>query len=77
MPTTCCKGPGFPTPKDAATKGERERLLYVVCVRKSEGGDEATPDYIATVDVDPQSSTYCKVRQIECNKALTWFLHFC
>jgi selenium-binding protein 1 len=39
-------------------EGPREKLLYVVCVQP--GGREK-PDYLATVDVDPDSPDYCKV----------------
>nr|CAD7439966.1 unnamed protein product [Timema bartmani] len=41
-------------------KGSREKLLYVVCVQP-EPEITKRPDYLATVDVDPQSETYCQV----------------
>ncbi|XP_077176112.1 methanethiol oxidase-like [Paroedura picta] len=40
-------------------KGPRERLMYVSCVLTGTGTQ--APDYVATVDVDPESPTYCKV----------------
>ncbi|XP_071943536.1 methanethiol oxidase-like [Antedon mediterranea] len=55
---SCCPGPGYRTPLDAM-KGPREELLYIPCIyRNTEIG---RPDYLATVDIDPRSSTYCKV----------------
>lgn len=53
----CSNGPGYRTPLDAMTKGPREKILYVICVQPN-GKD---PDYLAVVDVDPQSKDYCKV----------------
>ncbi|XP_077176318.1 methanethiol oxidase-like [Paroedura picta] len=40
-------------------KGPRERLMYVVCLLT--GSSTQSPDYLATVDIDPESPTYCKV----------------
>ncbi|XP_077176359.1 methanethiol oxidase-like [Paroedura picta] len=40
-------------------KGPRERLIYVPCILT--GTSIQAPDYLATVDVDPESPTYCKV----------------
>ncbi|XP_053606515.1 methanethiol oxidase isoform X2 [Plodia interpunctella] len=54
---SCCKGPGYSSPLEAFTKGAREQLLYAVCVQP----DRTKQDYLATVDVDPKSQTYCKV----------------
>ncbi|RVE54085.1 hypothetical protein evm_001208 [Chilo suppressalis] len=53
----CCKGPGYASPLDAFKNGAREELLYVICVQP----DTTKQDYIATVDVDPKSPTYCQV----------------
>ncbi|XP_077176375.1 methanethiol oxidase-like [Paroedura picta] len=39
--------------------GPRERLMYVSCILTGSGTQ--APDYLATVDVDPESPTYCKV----------------
>jgi len=49
-----CGGPGYATPLEA-TRGPREKLVYLPCVAV---GKE---DYIATVDVDPTSKTYSQV----------------
>lgn len=38
--------------------GPREKLLYVICVQP---GGRDKPDYLATVDADPESPDYCKV----------------
>ncbi|XP_026547437.1 methanethiol oxidase-like isoform X1 [Notechis scutatus] len=40
-------------------KGPREELMYVLCVLTKTGTQ--MPDYLATVDVDPKSPTYCQV----------------
>ncbi|XP_023949721.1 methanethiol oxidase [Bicyclus anynana] len=54
----CCKGgPGYASPLDAFRNGPREELLYVVCVQP----DQTKQDYLATVDVDPNSPTYSQV----------------
>ncbi|CAM8914920.1 unnamed protein product [Rhodiola kirilowii] len=55
----CCKtGPGYATPLEAMS-GPKETLLYVTCVYSGTGREK--PDYLATVDVDPNSPTYSKV----------------
>ncbi|EYU32716.1 hypothetical protein ABFS82_14G038900 [Erythranthe guttata] len=55
----CCKkGPGYATPL-AAMSGPRETLIYVTCVYTGTGKEN--PDYLATVDIDPNSPTYSKV----------------
>ncbi len=55
----CCHGtgPGYATPLDAYNNGPREKLLYVPAVV----ADGSRPDYLTTVDVDPESSTYSQV----------------
>lgn len=53
----CC-GPGYPSPLEAMEKGPREKLLYVPCIQTA-GANK--PDYLATVDVDPDSATYSQV----------------
>ncbi|MDF5722495.1 MAG: selenium-binding family protein [Rhizonema sp. PD37] len=53
----CC-GPGYASP-EAAIQAEREKLLYTVALYVGTGIEE--PDYLATIDVDPQSSTYSQV----------------
>ncbi|XP_077176346.1 methanethiol oxidase-like [Paroedura picta] len=40
-------------------RGPRERLMYVSCILTGSGTQ--APDYLSTVDVDPESPTYCKV----------------
>nr|ABS87600.1 selenium binding protein [Dunaliella viridis] len=51
---SCC---GFyPDPK-AAVRGPRETLLYVPAIVP----DASRPDYLCTVDVNPESKTYCSV----------------
>ncbi|XP_054839604.1 methanethiol oxidase-like isoform X1 [Eublepharis macularius] len=40
-------------------KGPRERLIYVPCILTGSGVQ--APDYLATVDVDPESPCYCQV----------------
>ena len=61
MPEACCSagsgGPGYATPLDAFRFGAREKLVYVPCVVPQKD----RPDYLATVDIDPESADYCKV----------------
>lgn len=57
MAHDCC-GPGYASPADA-TKAEREKLLYAIALYT--GTDIAEPDYLATIDVNPDSPTYCQV----------------
>ena len=51
-------GPGYATPMDAFKYGSREKIVYIPCIVP--GKDR--PDYVATVDIDPGSQDYCKVR---------------
>uniref|UniRef100_A0A1L8DCK3 Methanethiol oxidase n=1 Tax=Nyssomyia neivai TaxID=330878 RepID=A0A1L8DCK3_9DIPT len=51
-------GPGYPTPL-AAMAGPREKILYVITVQPNKEHPEG--DYLSTVDVDPDSPTYCQV----------------
>lgn len=53
-----CGGPGYATPEEAM-KAEPEKVLYTVALY--EGTDVQEPDYLATVDVDPDSPTYSQV----------------
>lgn len=57
MPKDGC-GPGYASPKEAM-KAEREKLLYTVALYVGTGIEK--PDYLATVDVDPDSDTYSQV----------------
>ncbi|XP_022105572.1 selenium-binding protein 1-like [Acanthaster planci] len=58
--STCCKGkgPGYKSPQEAM-KGPKEEIVYLPCIYRNT--EVKKPDYLATVDVDPRSSTYCKV----------------
>lgn len=38
-------------------EGPREKIMYVICVHT----DPEKPDVLSTVDIDPESPTYCKV----------------
>lgn len=53
----CC-GPGYASPADAI-QAEREKLLYTIALYTGTGIEE--PDYLATIDVDPNSPTYSQV----------------
>lgn len=52
-----CLGPGYRSPKAAMLEGPREKLIYVVCIHT----DPKKADVLCTVDVDPESSDYCKI----------------
>ncbi|XP_073241029.1 methanethiol oxidase-like [Porites lutea] len=56
--STCKCGPGYATPLEAM-KGPREKLLYLPCIRTNTGIEK--PDYLVTVDADPDSPTYSQV----------------
>ena len=58
----CC-GPGFSSPQEAI-KSPKEKLLYTIAIYTGTGIQK--PDYLATIDVDPDSPTYSQVihRQI-------------
>lgn len=51
-------GPGYASPAEAI-QADPEKLLYVVALYVGTAVDK--PDYLATVDVDPSSSTYGQV----------------
>jgi selenium-binding protein 1 len=53
-----CGGPGYATPEEAM-QAEPEKLLYTTALYV--GTDVQSPDYLATVDVDPASPTYSRV----------------
>lgn len=57
-PDHCNGGPGYATPLDAM-KGPREKLLYLPCIRSNTGIEK--PDYLATVDADPNSPSFSQV----------------
>lgn len=52
-------GPGYATPLEAMKNGPREKILYVICVQPNQS--ETKTDLLATVDVDPNSETYCQI----------------
>nr|CAH7719517.1 unnamed protein product [Callosobruchus chinensis] len=52
-------GPGYASPLAAMKSGPREKLLYCICIQPNEG--EGKTDLLATVDVDPESPTYCQI----------------
>ena len=61
---SCCQQsdsrPGFSSPTEAFLNGTREKILYVTCIQPN-GEEEQKADYLAVVDVDPSSATYCQV----------------
>lgn len=57
MTHECC-GPGYAS-VEAAMQAEREKLLYTIALYTGSGIEAA--DYLATIDVDPNSSTYSEV----------------
>ena len=57
MNNVCC-GPGYASPGEAI-KAPSEKLLYTIAIYTGTGIQK--PDYLATVDVDPDSPTYSQV----------------
>jgi methanethiol oxidase len=53
------EGPGYLTPQAAIEESERERVAYVLGLYV--GTDVDAPDFLATVDVDPESDTYREI----------------
>ena len=53
-------GPGYASPKEAFYLAPKEKILYIPCIIP----DKDRPDYLSTVDVDPESPTYQKVSDI-------------
>ena len=53
----CC-GPGYASPQEAM-QAEPEKLLYSVALYTGTGVE--APDYLATIDVDPESPTYSQI----------------
>ena len=60
----CC-GPRYASPEEAI-KAPREKLLYSIAIYTGTGIQK--PDYLATVDADPESSTYSQVIDLQ------WFI---
>ena len=52
-------GPGYKSPL-AAMAGPRETIIYVTCIQPY-GKQKGKPDYLATIDVNPESDQYCRV----------------
>lgn len=52
-------GPGYATPQAAIEESERETLAYVMGLYVGTDIDE--PDFVAVVDLDPDSETYCEI----------------
>jgi selenium-binding protein 1 len=52
-------GPGFATPQAAVEEAEREQLAYVMGLYV--GTDVDASDFVAVVDVDPESDTYQEI----------------
>lgn len=55
--SSCC-GPGYASPAHAM-KAPREKLLYTIAIYVGTGIQK--PDYLATIDADPESPTYSQV----------------
>ncbi|SEQ70781.1 selenium-binding protein SBP56-related protein [Natrinema salaciae] len=53
------EGPGYATPQAAIEEGGREKLAYVMSLYV--GTDVDAPDFVAVVDLDPESDTYCEI----------------
>ncbi|BCL39150.1 selenium-binding family protein [Nostoc sp. MS1] len=56
--THACCGPGYASP-EAAIQAEREKVLYAIALYTGTGIE--APDYLATIDVDPDSLTYSQI----------------
>ncbi len=52
-------GPGYASPQAAIEAGGREELAYVMSLYTGTDIDE--PDFVAVVDLDPDSETYCEI----------------
>ena len=59
----CRCGPGYATPLDAMKNGPREKVVYLPCIYQRTGVD--VNDYLATVDIDPESDAFCQVSHFE------------
>ena len=53
------EGPGYATPQAAIEEAERETTAYVMGLYV--GTDVDAPDFLAVVDLDPDSDTYAEV----------------
>ena len=52
-------GPGYATPQAAIEQSDREKVAYVIGLYVGTGVD--APDFIAVVDLDPDSATYQEI----------------
>ncbi|MBV9280163.1 MAG: selenium-binding protein [Chloroflexi bacterium] len=52
-------GPGYMSPQDAVQNAPREEFVYVAGLYTGTGVDE--PDFLAVVDVNPESDTYSQI----------------
>lgn len=53
-------GPGYKSPLDAYENGKPEKILYTICIQPNPKITNGS-DYLAVIDVDPDSPTYSKV----------------
>lgn len=62
-PKKCCaQQGGFASPLEAMRSGQREEIAYVaVGLNEGRSGGGKLPDYLATVDVNPESPSYSTV----------------
>ena len=66
---SCC-GPGYASPSEAI-KAPTEKLLYTIAIYTGTGIQK--PDYLATVDVDPNSPTYSNISKTPQLQLLTLY----
>lgn len=59
---TLGSGPGYCSP-ETAMKGPREKICYVTCISPA-----GLPDYVAVVDLDPESDKFCEVNSLVISK---------
>jgi len=59
---SCCSqlqtGPGYASPIDAM-KAPKEKILYIPCIYRNTPIE--APDYLATIDMDEDSPTFCQI----------------
>merc|ERR1712130_143698 len=59
----------YATPMDAFKNGRREQILYTTATRTDNESSSDKGDFVAVVDVDPSSKTYCTIiAQVELGK---------
>ena len=57
--SNCCQGPGYCSPLSAMREGPREEYLFLSMI----SCDRTKPDYLATMNVNPQSEQYQQIVQ--------------